>query len=45
MAEFDTNKRLWKWEYVAWEKDSAIIYGTKSRKEIDNSFKPKIKFW
>ena len=45
MAEFDTNQRLWKWEYVAWEKDSPIIYGTKSRKEIDNSFKPKIKFW
>ncbi len=45
MAEFDTNKRLWKWEYVVWEKDSPVVYGVKSRKEIDSSFKPKIKFW
>jgi hypothetical protein len=45
MAEHDTNQRLWKWEYTAWEKNSPIIYGEKSRQEIDKSFKPKIKFW
>jgi len=41
MAEHDTNPRLWKWEYVAWEKDSPVVYGEKSREEIDKSFKPK----
>ena len=40
MAEHDTNCRLWKWEYVAWEKNSPIVYGEKSRQEIDRSFKP-----
>ncbi|MBI1828287.1 MAG: hypothetical protein HY222_03880 [Thaumarchaeota archaeon] len=45
MAEHDTNQNLWKWEYVAWEKDLSIVYGEKSRQEIDKSFKPKMKFW
>lgn len=45
MAEHDTNHRLWKWEYVAWEKDSPVVYGEKSRRQIDRIFKPKLKFW
>lgn len=45
IAEHDTNHRLWKWEYVPWEKDSTVVYGEKSRKQIDRSFKPKLKFW
>lgn len=45
MAEHDTNHRLWKWEYIAWEKNSPIVYGEKSRKQIDRSFKPKLKLW
>ena len=45
MGEHDTNHRLWKWEYVTWEKDSAVAYGEKSRNQIDRSFKPKLKFW
>ncbi|MBI3639347.1 MAG: hypothetical protein HY223_03435 [Thaumarchaeota archaeon] len=39
MAEHDTNQRLWKWEYVTWETNSPIVYGEKSRQEIDRSFK------
>ena len=45
MAEHDTNHRLWKWEYVAWGKNSPILYGEKSRQEIDRAFKPKLTFW
>jgi len=45
MSEHDTNHRLWKWEYIAWQKDSPIEFGEKSREDIDNSFKPKLKFW
>jgi len=45
MAEHDTNHELWKWEYIAWEDDNAIVYGEKSRKEINRSFKPKLEFW
>ena len=45
MAEHDGNHRLWKWEYLAWDEDSPVHYGEKSRKEIDRSFKPKLKFW
>ncbi len=35
MAEHDTNKNLWKWEYIPWYEDSPVIFGEKSRKEID----------
>ncbi|HKG70775.1 MAG TPA: hypothetical protein VKA87_02695 [Nitrososphaeraceae archaeon] len=45
MGEHDTNHRLWKWEYIAWQKDGPIEFGQKSRQEIDNSFKPKLRFW
>ncbi len=45
MSVHDTNHRLWKWEYVTWEKDSAVAYGEKSRNQIDRSFRPKLRFW
>jgi hypothetical protein len=45
MGEHDTNHRLWKWEYIAWQKDGPIKFGVKSREEIDNNFKPKLRFW
>lgn len=45
MAEHDMNHKLWKWEYIVWEKDSPIVYGEKSRQQIDRSFRPKLKFW
>ncbi|MDQ3966888.1 MAG: hypothetical protein M3275_00660 [Thermoproteota archaeon] len=45
MSEHDTNHRLWKWEFIAWQKDGPIEFGEKSREDIDNSFKPKLKFW
>lgn len=35
MAEHDTNRILWKWEYVPWCEDSPIIFGEKSRDEIN----------
>jgi len=44
MGEHDTNHRLWKWEYIAWQKDGPIEFGEKSREEIDNSFKPNLRF-
>jgi hypothetical protein len=39
MAENDNNPSLWKWEYQPFEEKSPVIYGTKSRKEIDNEFR------
>lgn len=40
MAEYDNNARLWKWEYLAWEKeDSPIVFGKKNRVEIENKLK------
>jgi hypothetical protein len=45
MGEHDTNHRLWKWEYIAWQKDGPIKFGEKSREEINNKFKPKLRFW
>ncbi len=44
MAEHDNNHRLWKWEYVAWEKNSPVVYGEKSRQEIEDLFKSRIRF-
>jgi hypothetical protein len=42
MAQADTNHRLWKWEYIPWltSKDRPIKFGMKSRREIDQEFKP-----
>jgi hypothetical protein len=41
MSYHDTNHRLWKWEYVPWEKDSAIIYDEKPRDKVDRFFWPR----
>ncbi|MHC1631963.1 MAG: hypothetical protein ACXQT4_06760 [Methanotrichaceae archaeon] len=38
MAEHDSNHRLWKWEYIPGVKDAPIIFGKKTRKEIDKEF-------
>jgi hypothetical protein len=35
MSFHDTNHKIWKWEYVPWEEDSAIVYGEKPRNEVD----------
>jgi hypothetical protein len=43
MAEYDTNHAIWKWEYVCWEKDSPVVFGNKSREEINKSFRPKLR--
>ena len=40
MAEKDNNGTLWKWEYQPFEEKSPVVYGTKSRKKIDNEFTP-----
>jgi hypothetical protein len=39
MAEHDTNNKIWKWEYVPWLKDAPIKLGSKTRGEIEQSFK------
>jgi hypothetical protein len=41
MSYHDTNHKIWKWEYVPWEEDSAIVYGEKPRNEVDRYFWPK----
>ncbi len=41
MSFHDTNHKLWKWEYIPWEKDSAVIYGQKSRSNVDRFSWPK----
>jgi hypothetical protein len=38
MSETDNNLTLWKWEYQPFEEKTPVIFGTKSRKEIDNEF-------
>jgi hypothetical protein len=35
MSFHDTNHKIWKWEYIPWEKDGAVIYGQNTRKQID----------
>ena len=42
MAEFDNNQSLWKWEYVPWDERAPIKTGTKTRKELDESYQSKI---
>ncbi len=44
MAEFDCNHEMWKWEYIPWLSDSPVKLGSKSRKTIEMSFKPLLKF-
>jgi hypothetical protein len=39
MAEEDNNPTLWKWEFVPWEADSPIVYGNKSRRQIEDLVK------
>ena len=39
MAEYDTNNRIWKWEYIPWLKDAPIKLGSKTRKEIEQSLR------
>ena len=45
MAEYDVNNRIWKWEYVPWLNDAPVKLGSKTRREIEQSFKSLIKFW
>lgn len=39
MAEHDTNNRIWKWEYIPWLTDAPIKLGSKTRREIEQSFR------
>lgn len=38
-AENDNNYKIWKWEYIQFLKDSPVIQGTKSIKQIDSFYK------
>jgi hypothetical protein len=38
MAEMDNNPTFWKWEYQPFEEKSPVIFGTKSREQINNEF-------
>ena len=40
MAEKDNNDTLWKWEYRPFDEKSPVVFGTKSREEIDSQFMP-----
>jgi hypothetical protein len=40
MSFHDTNHKLWKWECIPWEKDSAIVYGQKPRSQVEKFFWP-----
>jgi hypothetical protein len=44
MGEHDTNHELWKWEYIAWQKDGGVEFYEKSREKIDAIFKPIVRF-
>ena len=35
MAENDANHSLWKWEYIPWLENSAVILGNKTREEVE----------
>ncbi len=43
MSEHDTNHHLWNWEYISWVKGAPFKVGNKTRKEIDQLFKPLFK--
>jgi hypothetical protein len=45
MAEHDANNRIWKWEYIPWLEDAPIKLGSKTRREIEQSFKSPLRFW
>ena len=45
MAEHDANNRIWKWEYCPWLKNSPVKLGSKTRREIEQSYKSPLKFW
>lgn len=38
MAGLDNNPTFWKWEYQPFEEKSPVIFGTKSREQINNEF-------
>ena len=40
MSFHDTNQKIWKWEYIPWEKDGAVIYGQNTRKQLDRFWWP-----
>lgn len=44
MAEHDTNNKIWKWEYIPWLEDAPIKLGTKTRQEIEQSYKLPYKY-
>ena len=44
MAEHDTNDRIWKWEYIPWLNDAPIKLGSKTRREIEQSFNSSLKY-
>ena len=44
MSYHDTNHKLWKWEYIPWEKDSAIVYGQKPRSQFERFLWPLNRF-
>ena len=39
LAGHDSNRRIWKWEYIPWLKETPIIYGKKTREEINSEFR------
>jgi hypothetical protein len=39
LAGHDANRRLWKWEYIPWLKDAPIVFGNKTREEINGEFR------
>jgi hypothetical protein len=41
MAENDANHRLWKFEYIPWLENSAIVFGEKTRNEVEKQIKEK----
>jgi hypothetical protein len=41
MSFHDTNHKIWKWEYIPWEKDSAIVYDEKPRSQVDRFWWPR----
>ena len=38
MSEKDNNNSIWKWEYQPFDKMSPVLFGTKSREEIEKQF-------
>lgn len=43
MAENDANHRLWKWEYIPWLENSAVILGEKTRIDVEKQIEEKNK--